>query len=89
MPYTFSETTLNLNSTVGTELNSSKLLMNRQKQSLEGMKMAHPFCEQDLVEQTDSKEPMAQDGFGAGFMLAGRQTKLFLHLVSCRFSSTF
>ena len=51
--------------------------------------MAHPIGERDLVEQTDSKEPMELDSFGAGFMLAGRRTKLFLRLASCRFLSTF
>ena len=50
--------------------------------------MAHPFGERDLVEQTASKEPMTLDSFGVGFMFAGRRTKLFLRLVSCRFSST-
>ena len=55
---------LNLDSVVGTGLNLSNLLMNRQQQSLEGMKMAHPFGERDLVEQTASKEQMALDSFG-------------------------
>ena len=37
-----------LDSVVGTGLNLSNLLMNRQLQSLKGMKMAHPFGERDL-----------------------------------------
>ena len=50
-----------LDSAVGTEQNSSKMLMAKRKHGLEGKEMAHPFDERDLVEQSGSNESMALD----------------------------
>ena len=53
----------NLDSAVGTEQNSSKMLMAKRKHGLEGKEMAHPFGERYLVEQSGSNESMALDSF--------------------------
>ena len=53
-----------LDSAVGTEQNTSKMLMKKRQQRLEGMEMVHPFGEQVLVKRSSSNQLMALDSFG-------------------------